>query len=55
MGSKSLFMRSTDLVAVSRDLFVSFIDFFVNSRDQIIIFDPTNGININNRLLLPIN
>jgi hypothetical protein len=46
---------SRDLVAASRDLFVSFRDSFANSRDRFIIFDPANRININNRLLLPIN
>jgi len=41
-------MRSRDLVAASRDL-------FVNLKDPLVIFDPTNGISINNHLLLPIN
>ena len=40
-------MRSRDLVAASRDL-------FVNLKDPLVIFDPTNGISINNHLL-PIN
>jgi hypothetical protein len=47
-------VRSRDLVAVSRDLFVSSKDCFVNFGDLLVMFDPTNGININNRLLLPI-
>jgi hypothetical protein len=48
-------VRSRDLVAASRDLFVSSKEFFVNPRDLLIILAPTNGINVNNRLLLPIN
>jgi hypothetical protein len=47
-------VRSRHLVAVSRDLFISFRDFFINPKDLLVIFDPTNVININNRLLLPI-
>ena len=39
----------------SRDLFAAFRDLFVNIMDLFVIFDPTNGININNHLLLPIN
>jgi hypothetical protein len=50
-----LFVRSRHLVAASSDMFISSRDFFVNSKDLLVIFDPTNGININNRLLLPIN
>ena len=38
-------MRSRDLVAASRDL-------FVNLKDPLVIFDPTNGISINSHLLL---
>jgi hypothetical protein len=45
-------MRSRDLVATSRDMFVSFRDSFINPRDLFLILDPTNEININNRLLL---
>ena len=41
-------MSFRDLFAVSRDL-------FVNIKDLLVIFYPTNGININNHLLLPIN
>ena len=41
-------MRSRDLVAAFRDLFVNF-------KDILVIFDSTNEININNYLLLPIN
>jgi hypothetical protein len=48
-------VRSRDVVASFSDLFVSFRDSFVNYRDLLIIFDPTNGININNCHLLPIN
>jgi hypothetical protein len=44
-------VRSRLLVAVSRELFTSSRDFFINSRDLLIIFDLTNGININNRLI----
>jgi hypothetical protein len=50
-----LFIRFRDLVAASRDLFMSSRDFFINLRDLLVIFDLTNGININNHLLLPIN
>ena len=39
----------------SRDLFTASKNMFVNSRDLLVIFDPTNGINTNNHLLLPIN
>jgi len=39
----------------SRDLFTTSKDLFVNSRDLLVIFDPTDGIDINNHLLLPIN
>jgi hypothetical protein len=53
MGYKGLFMRSRDLVVAFRNLFVSFRDFFINLRDLLVIFTPTNGININNRLILP--
>jgi hypothetical protein len=48
-------VRSRDLVAASSDLFVSSRDFFVNPEDLLVIFDPTNEININNHLLLPLN
>jgi hypothetical protein len=48
-------VRSRHLVAAFRDLFISSTNFFVNIRDLLIIFYPSNGININNRLLLPIN
>lgn len=48
-------MRSRDLVAAFRDLFVSSKNFFVNLEDLVIIFIPTNEININRRLLFPIN
>ena len=48
-------MRSRDLVAAFRDLFVSPRDSSVNLRDLFVIFDPTNRTNINNHLLLPIN
>jgi len=41
-------MRSTNFVVASRDLFVRFRNSFVNCRDLLIIFDPTNRININN-------
>jgi hypothetical protein len=44
-------VRSRDLVVASRDLFVSSRDSFINPRDLLVIFDPTNGININNHLL----
>jgi hypothetical protein len=50
MGSKGLFMRSGDLVAAFRDMFVSSRDSFINPRDLLVIFAPTNGININNWL-----
>ena len=39
----------------SRDLFAAFMDLLVNIKDFLVIFDPTNGISINNHLLLPIN
>jgi hypothetical protein len=52
MGSKGLFMRSRNLVAVFRDL--TSRDSFVNSKDLLVIFASTNRININNRLLLRI-
>ena len=39
----------------SRDLFAASRDLFVNIKDHLIIFDPTNGISINSHLLLPIN
>ena len=39
----------------SRDLFAASRDLFVNIKDFLVIFDPTNGISINNHLLLPIN
>ena len=39
----------------SRDLFTASRDLFVNIKDLLVIFDPTNGISINNHLLLPIN
>ena len=38
-----------------RDLFAASRDLFVNINDFLVIFDPTNGININNHLFLPIN
>ena len=41
-------MSSMDLFAASRDL-------FVNIKDLLVIFDPTNGISINNHFFLPIN
>ena len=50
-----MFVRSKDLVAASRNLFVSFRDSSVNLRDLLVIFDYTNGISINNHLLLPIS
>jgi hypothetical protein len=50
-----LFIRFRDLVAASRDLFMSSRDFFINLRDLLVIFDLTNGININNLLLLSKN
>ena len=52
---KGLFVRYRALFTAFRDLFVNSRDLFVNSRDLLIIFDPTNGINTNNHLLLPIN
>jgi hypothetical protein len=55
MGSKDLFMRCRDSAAASGNLFVSSSYFFINPRDQPIILDPTNRININNRLILLIN
>ena len=39
----------------SRDLFAASRDLFVNIKDFLVIFDPTNVIIINNHLLLPIN
>jgi hypothetical protein len=36
-------------------MFVSSRDRFVNSKDLFITFDPINGININNHLILLIN
>ena len=39
----------------SRDLFAASRDLFVNIKDLFVIFDSTNGISINNHLLLPIN
>jgi len=39
----------------SRDLVAAFRDLFINSKDLFIIFDSTNGISINSHLLLPIN
>ena len=39
----------------SRDLFAASRELFVNIKDLFVIFDPTNGISINNHLLLPIN
>ena len=39
----------------SRDLFAASRDLFVNIKDFLVIFNPTNGISINNHLLLPIN
>jgi hypothetical protein len=45
-------MRSKDFVAAFRDLFVSSSDLFVNCRDFLVIFEVTNGKNINNHLLL---
>ena len=37
------------------DLFAAFRDLFVNINDFFVIFDLTNGININSHLLLSIN
>ena len=48
-------MRSKNLVAASRDLFLSFGDSFVKPEDYIVIFSSTNKININNHLLLSRN
>jgi hypothetical protein len=39
----------------SRDLFTTSKDLFVNYRDLLVIFDPTDGIDINNHLLLSIS
>ena len=39
----------------SRDLVAAFKDLFVNSKDLLVIFDYTNGISINSHLLFPIN
>jgi hypothetical protein len=50
-----LSVRFRDLVVASKNLFVSFRSSFVNFQDLLIIFKPTNRININNRPLLPIN
>ena len=41
-------MSSSDLFAASRDL-------FINIKNLLVIFDPTNKISINSHLLLPIN
>ena len=41
-------MSSRDLFAVSRDL-------FINIKNLLVIFYPTNKISINSHLLLPIN
>jgi hypothetical protein len=49
-----MFVRSSDLIAASRDRFVSDRDSFVNFGDLLVIFGPTNLININNHFL-PIN
>jgi hypothetical protein len=50
-------VRFRDLVVASRDLFVfvSSKNSFVNSRDLLVIFDLTDGINISNCFLLLIN
>jgi hypothetical protein len=47
-------VRRRHLVAAFRDLFISFRDLFT-FRDLLVIFDLTNGININNLLLLSKN
>jgi len=39
----------------SRDLFAASKDLFVNIKDILVIFDPTNRISIKNHHLLPIN
>ena len=41
-------MSSSDLFAASRDL-------FINIKNLLVIFDPTNKISINSHLLLSIN
>ena len=41
-------MSSSDLFAASRDL-------FINIKNLLVIFYPTNKISINSHLLLPIN
>jgi hypothetical protein len=46
---------SRDLVAAFRGLFVRCRDFFINLRNLLVIFDPSNRININSLLLLLIN
>ncbi|RCV22920.1 hypothetical protein SETIT_4G258400v2 [Setaria italica] len=48
MESKGLFVKLRDLVVTSKGL-------FVRSRYLFVIFNSTNGININSHLLLPIN
>jgi hypothetical protein len=52
-GYWGLFMRSKDSVTASRDLFVSLGCSFINLRDLLVIFDPTNRININYRSPTP--
>ena len=39
----------------SRDLFAASRDLFINIKNLLVIFDPTNKISINSHLLLPIN
>ena len=40
----------------SRDLFVSLRDLFVNLKNFLVIFNPTNAININDHhFFLPVN
>ena len=38
-----------------RDLFTASRDLFINTKDLLVIFDPTNEISINYHILLPIN
>ena len=38
-----------------RDLFTASRDLFINIKDLLVIFDPTNEISINYHILLPIN
>ena len=39
----------------SMDLFTASKDLLINYRDLFVIFNPTDEINVNNHLLLPIN